>query len=123
MRKRESQRQNDEMNSLLRSEELRFLSRTARGDRWSHEPPIPKTEWPAHDSTDAPRFGYAVRTSVATRVGRKNDAGLKSSLRWPIVDGSGPPQKADPTLWRTKKRIKNQPAAFGAEAGKGKSRN
>jgi len=28
----------------------------ARGDRWSHAPPIPKTEWPAHDSTDAPRW-------------------------------------------------------------------
>jgi hypothetical protein len=42
------------------------------------------------------------------RVWKKSDAGLKSSLRRLILDS---------LFWKTKKRIKNQPAAFGAEVG------
>jgi hypothetical protein len=48
------------------------------------------------------------RQSDATQLWKKSDAELKSSLRRPILDS---------LLWKTKKRIKNQPAAFGAEVG------
>jgi antiphage defense system Thoeris ThsB-like protein len=44
--------------------------------------------------------------SSATQVWKKSDPGLKSSLRRPILDS---------LFWKTKKRIKNQPAAFGPE--------
>ncbi len=51
----------------------------ARGDRWSHAPPIPKTEWPAHDSTDAPRLAV---------VGKRKMGGEKLETRsWKLEIG------------------------------------
>jgi len=50
--------------------------------------------------------------SSATQVWKKGDAGLKSSLRRPTLDS---------LFWKAKKRIKNQPAAFGAEVGERKN--
>jgi len=50
----------------------------------------------------------------ATQVWKKSDARLKSSLRRPTLDS---------LFWKTKKRIKNQPAPFGAEGGERKTRN
>ncbi len=41
-----------------------------------------------------------------TQVGKKSAAGLESSLRRAILDS---------LLWKTKKRIKSQPASFGQE--------
>src|SRR5712664_508084 len=48
----------------------------ARGDRWSHAPLIPKTEWPAHDSTDAPRWVGSWEKGSRGRDGKR-----KSKLR------------------------------------------
>jgi hypothetical protein len=50
--------------------------------------------------------------SCTTQGMKKSDAGLKSSLRGPILDS---------LFWKTKKRIKNQPAAFGPEVGERKN--
>lgn len=44
--------------------------------------------------------------SNATQARKKSDVGVKRSLRRPIVNRSSPPQKADPTFWKTEKRIK-----------------
>jgi hypothetical protein len=62
----------------------------ARGERWSHVPPIPKPN--GQHMTPSTRLALVMRQgqSSATQVGKKSDAGLKSSLRRPIVNGSGP---------------------------------
>ena len=90
---------------------IRMLS--ARGDRWSHAPPVPKTEWPAHDSTDAPCLvgSWEKGSRGRAKPGRGRSVRINFNHRPALPTGQMLRRRSE--LWQEPGRYDEAPATAG----------